>query len=151
MTIVVTKKCHTQSFAKQLKFLFQVNPASNKKNQEKRDQAKKAKANQMKNLVGKLLKTNEELLKRKEEINGCKMKRTRDKVVYKKLKIAEHLRKQEEKLKKEILKLELKLKNKEERKSLKLIGKDVKNNKKLLDKEPTIKDEIGKKLKKNED
>jgi len=42
----------------------------------------------VKNLVGKLLKMNEELLKRKAEINGCKMKKTRDKVVFKKLKIA---------------------------------------------------------------
>jgi len=101
---------------------------SNKKNQEKRNQAKKTKANQMKNLVGKLLKTNEELLKKKGEINGCKMKRTEDKAVFKKLKIAEHLRKQEEKLKKEILKLELRLRNKDEKKSLKLIGKNVRNN-----------------------
>lgn len=83
---MVTKNCLTPNFAKQLKFWLQVNLAKNKnknKNKRKRKamghQTKKAKANQITDLTGKLLRKNEELQKKKEESNGCKMKKTGDK------------------------------------------------------------------------
>jgi hypothetical protein len=101
---------------------------------------KKAKAKLTIDLTGKLLRTNEELQKKKEESNGCKMKKTGDKESYKKLRSVEQLRKPEEKKTERTLKPELKLRDKEEKKSSKPKKLNVKRREKT-----------GKQLKKNAD
>ena len=57
---------------------------------------KRVKINLIIDLTGKLLRTNEELQKKKEGSNGCKMKKTGDKDFFKKLRSAETLKKPEE-------------------------------------------------------
>lgn len=103
-------------------------------------QTKKAKANQITDLTGKLLRKNEELQKKKEESNGCKMKKTGDKDFWKKPRSVEQLKNLEENKTDKTSKLELNKKNKEER-----------QNKKPRNKDAMIKEKIGKLLKKSED
>ena len=91
-------------------------------------------------LTGKLLRTNEELQKKKEESNGCKMKKTGDKKSYKKLRSVEQLKKPEERKTERTSKPELKLRDKEEKKSSKPKKSNVNK-----------REETGKQLKKNAD
>jgi len=106
----VTKNYLTLNFAKQLNFWFQVNLANKNKNKKMRKamghQTKKAKANQITDPIGKLLRKNEELPKKKGENNGCKMKKTGDKDFCKKLTSVEQLKKPEEIKTKKTLRLE---------------------------------------------
>ena len=140
MTTVETKNFLTLNSVRQLKFLFQENLVSKKTMKEMGHRIKKALANRITDHIGKLLRKNEELQKKKEESNGCKMKKTGDKNSNKKLRSEEQLKTPEGNKTEKTLKLELKLRNKEEIKNLKPKNKDVKN-----------KEENGKKHKKNED
>ena len=101
---------------------------------------KKTKANPITDHIGKLLRKNEELQKKKGESNGCKMKKTGDKNFYKMPRSVEQLKKLEENKTEETLNLELNKKNKEEKQKSKVRNKNVK-----------IKEENGNLLKKNED
>ena len=75
-------------------------------------QTKKTKANPITDHIGKLLRKNEELQKKKGESNGCKMKKTGDKNFYKMPRSVEQLKKLEENKTEETLNLELNKKNK---------------------------------------
>jgi hypothetical protein len=140
VTIVVIRNSLTQNFAKLLRFLFQDSLENKRKKKAMGHPTKKMEVNLIIDLTGKLLRTNEELQKKKEGNNGCKMKKTGDKDFCKKLRSVELLRKPEEKKKRRTLKQELNQRDKEEKKKLKWKNKDGKRREDNL-----------KNLKKNED
>jgi hypothetical protein len=113
---------------------------NNKKKKEMGHLTKKTKAKLTIDHTGKLLRTNEELQKKKEESNGCKMKKTGDKKSYKKPRSVEQLKKPEERKTERTSKPELKLRDKEEKKSSKPKKSNVNK-----------REETGKPLKKNAD
>jgi len=103
-------------------------------------QTKKTKANRITDHIGKLLRKNEELQKKKGESNGCKMKKTGDKNFYKMPRSVEQLKKLEENKTEETLNLEFNKKKKDVMQKSKAKNKDVKS-----------KEENGKNNKKKED
>ena len=103
-------------------------------------QTLRLKASQTTDHTGKLLRTNEEPPKKKEERYGCKMKKTGDKESYKKLRSVEQLKRPEENKTEETLNLEFNKKKKDAKQKLRAKNKEEKN-----------KEKSGKRLKKKED
>jgi cation transport ATPase len=103
-------------------------------------QTLRLRANQTTDHTGKLLRTNEELPKKKEERYGCKMKKTGDKNFFKMLRSVEQLKRPEENKTEETLNLEFNKKKKDAKQKLRAKNKEEKN-----------KEKSGKRLKKKED